>query len=300
MTKSNIFFNNCRLNDKKSLKQHIKILTGPTFYDNCYLCEKIKGMGILVEIRLVLCDDDAAELKELREYVTEYMNSRGFYGEAVCFSSPAELLQYSRTAPLDRVTVYLLDIIMPDFDGIDLGKRIRETDKSSAVIYISSSKEYSLDAFSVRAFSYLVKPFSQEKLFAELDECLDRIQAVPQKLMIKTTDRTVSVPIQEIIAVEYLDHRLIYQLANGEKLKGAYYKQSFDVQAQKLHQIGVFLKISASYLINSLNVSGVKADEFIMRDGSQYKITRKYADSKKLYMDSEIRRLKTVCLNNDN
>ncbi len=37
-----------------------------------------------------------------------------------------------------------------------------------------------------------------------------------------------------------------------------------------------------------------------MRNGSQYKITRKYADSKKLYMDSEIRRLKTVYLNNDN
>ncbi len=257
-------------------------------------------MKILAEMRLVLCDDDAAELNELREYITEYINSRGLYGEAVCFSSSAEVLQYVRTAPPDCVTVYLLDIIMPDFDGITLGKKIRETDKNSTVIYISNSKEYSLDAFSVRAFSYLIKPFSQQKLFEELDECLDRFQVVPQKLMIKTADRTVSVPIQEIIAVEYLDHRLIYQLANGEKLKGAYYKQSFDVQAQKLHQTGVFLKISASYLINSRNVSGIKADEFIMRNGSQYKITRKYADSKKLYMDSEIRRLKTVYLNNDN
>lgn len=254
----------------------------------------------MAEIRLVLCDDDAADLKELRGRAAEYINSRGLYGEAVCFSSSAEVLHYADKAPSDCVTVYILDIIMPDLDGIDLGKKIRETDKNSAVIYISNSKEYSLDAFSVRAFSYLVKPFSQEKLFAELDECLDRFQAVPQKLMIKTTDWTVSVPIEEIIAVEYLDHRLIYQLANGEKLKGAYYKQSFDVQAQKLYQTGVFLKISASYLINSQNVSGVRANEFIMRDGSQYKITRKYADSKKRYMESEIRRLKTVCSNNDN
>lgn len=115
------------------------------------------------------------------------------------------------------VTVYLLDVIMPETDGIKLGKRIRERDKNSAVIYISSSSEYSLDAFSVRAFSYLIKPFSCEKLFSELDECLSRNEERSQKLSIKTATGTVILTLSEIIAVEYLDHRLTFHLAARSK-----------------------------------------------------------------------------------
>lgn len=242
----------------------------------------------MTKIQLVLCDDDSAALEALRASADDYINTRGFYGSTACFSSPEEVLRFSEKGGESDVTVYLLDVIMPKLNGIDLGRKIRERDKSAAVIYISSSREYSLDAFSVRAFSYLIKPFSREKLFSELDECLSRIESVPQKLSIKTADGILSLPRSEIIAVEYLNHRLIYHLANGERIEGAYRKQPFDVQAEEILQTGAFLKVSASYLINYQNIRAVKVDEFMMRDGSQYKITRKYADARKKYIDYEL------------
>lgn len=245
-------------------------------------------MNQLTKINLVLCDDNAADLESLREFANDYINQRGFYGETVCFSAPEDVLRFSKNNGEGNVTVYLLDVIMPETDGIELGRKIRERDKSSAVIYISSSREYSLDAFSVRAFSYLIKPFSQEKLFSELDECLSRVKTAPQKLSIKTVDSTVLLALSEIIAVEYLDHRLTFHLANGGKIESAYRRQPFDIQAEELMQTGVFLKVSASYLVNYRNIQGVKADEFIMCDGSQYKITRKYADARRQYINDEM------------
>lgn len=242
----------------------------------------------LTKINLVLCDDNAADLDLLRESVNEYINLRGLCGETFCFSSPEEVLRFSENNDKSNITVYLLDVIMPEFDGIELGQRIRERDKNSAVIYISTSREYSLDAFSVRAFSYLIKPFSREKLFSELDECLSRIEIAPQTLSIKTVNGTVLLELSEIIAVEYLDHRLTFHLANGKKVESAYRRQPFDVQAEELLETGAFLKISASYLVNSRNIQGVKADEFVMRDGSQYKITRKYAAARQQYINNEM------------
>jgi len=233
----------------------------------------------LTKINLVLCDDNTADLDVLRESVNEYINLRGLCGETVCFSSPEEVLRFSESNDESNVTVYL---------RIELGQRIRERDKSSAVIYISNSREYSLDAFSVRAFSYLIKPFSREKLFSELDECLSRIEPAPQTLSIKTTDGTVLLELSKIIAVEYLNHRLIFHLVNGQKIESAYRRQPFDVQAEELMQTGAFLKVSASYLVYSRNIQGVKADEFVMRDGSQYKITRKYAAARQRYIDGEM------------
>ena len=140
----------------------------------------------------------------------------------------------------------------------------------------------------MRAFSYLIKPFSCEKMFSELDECLERIESAPQKLSIKTADSTLTIAISDVIAVEYLNHRLIFHLANGRKIESAYRRQPFDIQAEELMQTGAFLKVSTSYLVNYRNIQGVKADEFIMRDGSRYKITRKYADTRRQYIANEM------------
>lgn len=240
------------------------------------------------KIKLVLCDDNSADLETLRLSADNYINRHGFDGETVCFTSPEEVLRFSENSDESDAVVYLLDVIMPETDGIALGKRIRERDKSAAVIYISSSQEYLLDAFSVRAFSYLLKPFSEEKLFSELDECLSKVKVQPQKLSIKTVDGIVLLALSEIIAVEYLDHRLIFHLTESQKIESAYRKQSFDIQAKELLETGAFLKIAASYLLNYQNIRGIKADEFIMSDGSKYKITRKYADARKKYIDYEL------------
>lgn len=240
------------------------------------------------KIKLVLCDDNSADLETLRISAEDYLTRRGFCGETVCFSSPEEVLRFSEDSDEGCSVVYLLDVVMPETDGIALGKKIRERDKSAAVIYISSSQEYLLDAFSVRAFSYLLKPFSEEKLFSELDECLSKVKVQPQKLSIKTADGSALFALPEIIAVEYLDHRLIFHLADGQKIESAYRKQPFDTQAKELLETGAFLKISASYLLNYQNIQGVKADEFIMNNGSKYKITRKYADARKKYIDYEL------------
>lgn len=245
-------------------------------------------MNRLTKINLVLCDDNSYDLETLRALADDYIKQRGINGETICFSSPEEVLRYSENNGVSGVTVYLLDVIMPETDGIELGKRIRERDKNSAVIYISTSSEYSLDAFSVRAFSYLIKPVSGEKLFSELDECLSRNEDRSQKLSIKTVTGTALLALSEIIAVEYLDHRLKFHLVHGQKVEGAYHRQPFDVQAEELMQTGAFLKVSASFLVNYRNIQGLKADKFIMRDGSQYRITRKYIAARRQYIKGEM------------
>lgn len=245
-------------------------------------------MKQLKKINIVICDDNADDLKMLCGLTDEYITLRGLYGETICFSAPEEVLRYSENVGDDDVIIYLLDVIMAGVDGIELGRKIRERDKSSAVIYISASREYSLDAFSVHAFSYLIKPYSREKLFSELDEVLNHVETEARKLTIKTVDRTVVKPLSDIVAVEYFDHRLIFHLTNGETIESIYRKPRFDVQVEELIKTGAFLKVSASFLVNCQNIQGIKADEFIMCDGSRYKITRKYIAARQQYINCEM------------
>lgn len=242
-------------------------------------------MKNLEKIDLVLCDDDPGDLEKLRVSAAEYINQRGLSCEMRCFSKPEDVLRYSETA---ECSVYLLDVIMPETDGITLGKKLRGRGKNSVVIYISSSREYALDAFSVHAFSYLIKPFSKEQLFSELDESFERLGASSRALSVKTAEETVLIDISEMIAVEYYAHRLRFHLANGETIESAYRREPFDVQAEDIMRTGDFLKASSSYLVNRRNIQGVLADEFLMCDGSRYKITRKYADARQKYISGEM------------
>ena len=237
------------------------------------------------KVNFVLCDDDTNDLEQLRIFVEDYINQRDLPGEALCFYGSEDVIRYSKTA---ERAVYLLDVIMPETDGIELGKKLRCYRKDSPVIYISNSREFALDAFSVHAFSYLVKPFTRGQLFSELDESLEKIGLSFHKLSVKTAEGTLLVSLPEIIAVEYLAHRLVFHLANGQRIEGAYRREPFDVQADFVMRTGDFLKVSTSYLINCRNVQGVLSNEFVMRDGSRYKITRKFIEARSRYINGEM------------
>ena len=64
--------------------------------------------------------------------------------------------------------VAILDINMPQIDGITLAARIKEAHPQTAILFLTAYKEYAFDAYSVHPTGYLLKPVSQEKLASEL------------------------------------------------------------------------------------------------------------------------------------
>ena len=72
----------------------------------------------------------------------------------------------------DIFDLYLLDIIMPNENGIDLGRKIHTIDKGGTIFYLTSSIDFAVDAFSVKASQYLLKPIEQIKLLDALDKVL--------------------------------------------------------------------------------------------------------------------------------
>lgn len=80
--------------------------------------------------------------------------------------------------------IFLLDINVPKINGLDVCKKIRETDKKTPILMLTAIGEIEdkVEAFSSGADDYLVKPFLLEELFL-------RIQALFRR---KQTPQTVS------------------------------------------------------------------------------------------------------------
>ncbi len=120
-------------------------------------------------MRIAICDDEEAQLSLIGSYILQYIEDENLNISVKSFREPAELLEYEKSSGGSEI--YLLDIVMDGMSGLELGRRIREYNRRAAIIYITTEREFSLDAFSVNAFSYLVKPVEKERLFQELNKC---------------------------------------------------------------------------------------------------------------------------------
>lgn len=241
-------------------------------------------------MKISICDDEEIQLSLIGSYMNEYISIRKLDIKIEKFINPDDLLKHEQN--FGGSEIYLLDIVMDNMDGIKLGHKIREYNKKALIIYLTTSKEFSLDAFSVNAFSYFVKPFEKEKLFAELDKCF-KYYIPPKKeetvIAVKTSEGTVPVALSKINAVEYLDHHLIYDLTDGSKIISIYQKASFDIQTKFL-SVGAFIKTANCYLVNMDNIMAVTSHGFKMKNGEEYPITRKYSDAKVKFLNAKIKK----------
>ena len=231
-----------------------------------------------------VCDDNSAELEKICDMVNDYVGSNNIPAKISAFSSGRELLEQEETDS----DIYILDIIMPDINGIELGQSLRRKNPGAYIIFLTTSKDYALESYSVKAFSYLIKPVEKEKFTAELADCFSRIRKPKRRFVIKCAEGTTSVCTEDIIYIEYYNHRMIYRLAGGDTLESIYFRGTFDSMISEYIENGSFIKSSASYLVNMEHIRTVNAVGYVMSDGAVLPVTRKYAEARKKYIDHEL------------
>jgi two-component system, LytTR family, response regulator AlgR len=115
-------------------------------------------------LRVLIVDDEEPARQRLRDLLTDCAREMPLevVGEA---ANGRQALDMLSEAPVD---VVLLDIRMPEMDGIELARHTRTLDAPPAVIFTSAYDDYALRAFEVHAVDYLLKPIRQGRLHEAL------------------------------------------------------------------------------------------------------------------------------------
>ena len=87
--------------------------------------------------------------------------------ELLCFKNPLPALAAARETEIDTA---LLDVELPELNGIDLGQYLQELYPHINLIYFSESPERAYDALRQHASGYLLKPAGEESLRRELED----------------------------------------------------------------------------------------------------------------------------------
>ena len=147
--------------------------------------------------RILIVDD----VPDIADMLSSYFRRQGY--ETLTAYDGAGALRLAERQP----DIILLDVNLPDMDGFDVCRRIREG-VSCPILFLTARIEEGdkIQGFAVGADDYVVKPFSLEELGARLAAHLRRgvrrsaamSVRFDDELMINYTDRTVSVRGREL------------------------------------------------------------------------------------------------------
>lgn len=83
----------------------------------------------------------------------------------------------------NKVDFILLDIELPEMSGIELTKNLRKP--SPLIIFITSKKEYAVEAFELNVVDYLVKPITASRFLQAIDKVREVLVSSAEQVSIE-------------------------------------------------------------------------------------------------------------------
>lgn len=218
-------------------------------------------------LRIAICDDMNDFLLEAKSAINAWKNKPDSM-IVDTFNEADSLIFAHSTHPYD---IIFLDIVMPLLNGIDTAFELRQIDKKVKIVFLTTSVEYAIDAYSVKADNYLLKPIDLNKLHACLDDLYEDIQSQTKCLMIKTHNAIYRVPIRDIEYIEAQNKQVQFILSNHTSLLSIHPLYFYE---DKLLLSDGFFKCHRSYIVNLYHIESYTPKEIKMHSGSHVPISR--------------------------
>ena len=119
-------------------------------------------------LKIAVCDDSPLFLELAIKFINKWSEERQFPVSISSYNNGDDLLAANAE---ERMDIIFLDIIMPLLNGMDTARELRQTDKAVKIIFLTSSPEFALESYEVKAQGYVLKPIVYEQLKDTLDEC---------------------------------------------------------------------------------------------------------------------------------
>lgn len=209
-------------------------------------------------LNIVIADDEPPARNRLRELLAEIPGVT-LVGEARHGNEALELAQQLKPH------VLLLDIRMPNMDGIEAAAHAQKLPQPPAIIFTTAFDGYAIQAFEMNAVDYLLKPIRQERLAAALHkarvllpaqvEALKPLQRTRTHFSVNHHGRILLIPVHEVI---YLRAELKYVTLRTKEQEYLIEESLIQLEQELAH---LFLRLHRNCLVAQSSISGYEKRE---------------------------------------
>ncbi len=223
-------------------------------------------------IEIALCDDDAEDINTVRSLAERFASRHTDIPTRLSiFHSAEKLLEHIENS--GGFDLYIFDVVMPEISGIQLAETIRARGENAEIVFLTVSREYALDAFSVFACGYLLKPVCEEDFDKTLLRALSKLtREKSEVLTVKTKDGLRRIPLNKIVMIESFNHTREITMSDGGVLETSV---TLSELFELLREHDSFYMPHRSFIVNLDNSVGIVRYDMLMLGNRRIPIPRK-------------------------
>lgn len=166
-------------------------------------------------MRVVIADDERIARNRLRHLLSGEPDVE-IVGECANGHQTIRILKQR------EVDVLFLDIQMPGLDGMGVAKS-KPVQKRPLIVFVTAYEDYAVEAFAVRAFDYLLKPFERERFSKALDHLRQELrEQLAGSTGLPTIMRAVEPPAdRERLAIRNRGNLMVLDVATIDWIEAA-------------------------------------------------------------------------------
>jgi two-component system LytT family response regulator/two-component system response regulator LytT len=222
-------------------------------------------------LKVLVVDDEQLAREELCFLL-------GQAGEVEIVAEAADGVGALRLAGELRPDVLFLDVQMPGLNGFEVARRLIEAEALPQLVFVTAFDQYAIDAFSVNAVDYLLKPVDADRLEqtldrvrrrlaseqaarlplapAELERVIDAVQARRgrrDQIAIRVNERFVLVQADEVVHASVVDEAIVVVTS---LVSGTSNYRTLDELQTRLDP-AVFWRVHRSHLVNITKIKEI-------------------------------------------
>lgn len=227
-------------------------------------------------LNIAIVEDSVPDLERMEEYIRQWNSAEGKDVAIKTYTRAWDFLNDFR----NQFQLILLDIMLPDKNGIDVAKIIRKADENVTIVFTTSMKQYAINGYEVSALDFLLKPITCNRFMLMMKKAETRINRETEQVVVRIPGSTLKLDVDSILYVESEGHSVIFHFREGEDIK----KRMTLGDVEKLLPAIQFSRCAVSYLVNLKYVKSIDGEYVVVND-TRLKLTRsKSRDFRKAFV----------------
>lgn len=163
-------------------------------------------------MRIAIIDDEKSQADILYSICSAYFHEHKQDIPIDCFSDG---IAFFNSFKENTYKIAFVDIFMEKMNGIAVAEKLREKDRDIIIVFVTTSPDFMMQAFSVHAFHYITKPYKAEQIYKVLSDASSFISDNSRYIEVVCDRQNTLISLKEIVSVESDAHYIKIGVVSG-------------------------------------------------------------------------------------
>ncbi|MEG0681283.1 MAG: LytTR family DNA-binding domain-containing protein [Eubacterium sp.] len=219
-------------------------------------------------MRVAVVEDCNKDREYLVEYIKRFAYEQNLKTEISEYTLGENFLEDEDLSTLD---VVFLDIYLGKKNGMEVAKILREIGYTDLIIFCTTTARYALEGYSVRAMSYIVKPYTYKEIEKNLKEIAKTINEQKLSIRIKDGREWYKIDLSDILYIE--NHGNYVDIHTSEEVHST--RMTLNEMQGILLPYNCFTRCDRGIIVNLVNIHRITDSIILMNNNEKIPISRR-------------------------